>query len=134
MKNVSIIFHSGSYDRVNHGLSVALSALLMGGRAKLYFTHSSLKYLKKEKEKSITLLDGDRDYRERYIKSIENGHVERIEEMIKHCKELGAEFFVCPASMAILNISRDELIEEVDRVVGLASFISDSEDFDLIFV
>lgn len=48
MKNVSVIFHSGSYDRVHHGLSIALSALLMGGKAKLYFTHASLKYVKKE--------------------------------------------------------------------------------------
>ncbi len=54
--------------------------------------------------------------------------------MIEHCKELGAKFFVCPASMAILNISRDELIQEVDRVEGVASFISESEDSDLIFV
>ncbi len=133
MKNISIIFHSGSYDRVNHGLSIALSTLLMGGKARLYFTHSSLKYLKRGK-KSITLPNEDEDYKERYMKSIENGHVERIEDMIKYCKEMGAEFFVCPTSMAILNISRDELIEEVDRAIGLASFISESEGSDLIFI
>ncbi len=106
----------------------------MGGKAKLYFTHGSLIYLKRKKDKSITLLEEDEDCRGGYIKSVENGHVEMMEETIKHCKEVGAEFFVCPASMAILNISKNGMIAEVDRVVGLASFISESEENDLIFV
>ncbi len=134
MKNLSIIFHSGSYDKVNHGLSIALSALLMGGKARLYFTHGALKYLKKKRDAGIQLDEEDDYYRERYIKNVEEGHIERIEEMIKNCKEIGAEFFVCPASMALLNISRDELVDEVDRVIGLASFIAESKDFDFVFI
>ena len=134
MKNLSIIFHSDSYDKVNHGLSIALSALLMGGKARLYFTHGALKYLKKKRNADMQIDEGDDYFKERYIKNVEEGHIERIEEMIKNCKEFGAEFFVCPASMALLNISRDELVDEVDKITGLASFIAESEDFDFIFI
>ena len=134
MKNLSIIFHSGMYDRVNHGLSIALSAMLMGGKARLYFTHASLVYLKKGGDRKIDSLDGDEGYRQRYMRNIEEEHIERIDEMIKNCKEMGAEIYVCPASMSLLNISRDELIEEVDRVMGLASFIAQSEESDLVFI
>ncbi len=135
MKNVSIIFHSGFYDRVHHGLSIALSALLMGGKARLYFTHASLKYVKKGAKPSENIVvEGDEHYAERYISNLKEGHIEELEEVIKYCKDVGAEIYVCPASMAMLNISRDELIDEVDEVIGLSDFINRSKDFDLIFI
>lgn len=79
-------------------------------------------------------MEGDEYYAERYVSSVEEGHVEKLEEMIRYCKEVGAEIYACPASMAMLNISRDELIDEVDEVIGLSDFINRSKDFDLIFI
>lgn len=48
-KGLSIIFHSGSYDRVFHGFSLVLVALALGRDTKCFFTYWSLPYLIKGK-------------------------------------------------------------------------------------
>ncbi|MBE7445248.1 MAG: DsrE/DsrF/DrsH-like family protein [Planctomycetia bacterium] len=48
-KGLSIIFHSGSYDRVYHGFSIVLVALALGQRDKVFFTYWALQYLVKGK-------------------------------------------------------------------------------------
>lgn len=42
---LAIIFHSGSYDRIHHGLSIALAALALGREVRLLFTYGALEYL-----------------------------------------------------------------------------------------
>lgn len=44
-KGLAIIFHSGSYDRISHGLSIALTALALGREVRLFFSYWALEYL-----------------------------------------------------------------------------------------
>ncbi len=49
-------------------------------------------------------------------------------------KQLGGKLYTCPGSMALLNITREELIDEVDECMGLASFLIKTEKDQLLFV
>ncbi|MFQ5875502.1 MAG: DsrE/DsrF/DrsH-like family protein [Dehalococcoidia bacterium] len=47
---------------------------------------------------------------------------------------MGARFYACVSSMAFLNITRDELIDEVDESTGIATFLMETENDQLLFV
>lgn len=102
-KKVGIIFHSGEIDRILHGISISMVYLSFGNNVDLFFTYDALRYLK-----------GDIKERE-------------FEERLKEVKKLKGNVIACVNSMALLNITRDELNQLVDKSGGLASFLSDKD-------
>lgn len=133
-KGIAIIFHSGSYDRFYHGISIALSGLAMGWEAKLFFTYWALRYL--ERGRTISLeLDGEGEkYRDILNKNIQQGHIKNINELLSETKLMGASFYACTSSMGLLNITRDELIDIVDKSMGITTFLAEIEGYMTLFV
>ncbi len=129
-----IIFHSGAYDRVNHGLSIAVAALAMGYDVKMFFTHLSLFHLLKDERYVVDFSEKNEFYVKRYRKFLGEGHIQSIRSQIEDCKKLGGVIYVCPASMALLNISRDELIPEVNGSLGITAFLAEIEGFQTFFI
>ncbi len=136
-KGLGIIFHSGSFDRLHHGMSIALAALALDRKVRFLFTFWALEYLKKEgpptwddevdKEEHLSHIQTIKE-------NIKKGHLESISELIVRMKALGAEFYTCTNSMSILNIARDELIDEVDRPMGLATFLDETAEDQILFI
>jgi peroxiredoxin family protein len=117
MKGMGIIFHSGSYDKVYYGLSIAIAASAIGKDVRCLFSSDALKYLKRENdiEKKIDKMPD-------------------IFELIKDAKKIGVKIYACTNSMALLNIARNELIDEVDKSTGLTTFLIETDDFEIIFI
>ena len=134
MKSLGIVFHSGSYDRVYHGLSFAVAALALGRPVKLFFTYWALEYLKKDALQTLPLDEEARSHQMILKKNIENGHIVNIGELILQAKSMSGKFYACSASMGLLNIARDELIEAVDKSMGIATFLSETQDGQLLFI
>lgn len=133
-KKLSIIFHSGSYDRVYNGLIVALTALAIGRPVTVLFTYWSLEYVCRDRSTAL-FLDADAErYRSVIQKNIDQGHFERMSEMMVQYKKLGGTLYVCAGSMALLNVPRESFIEEVDKSAGMVEFLKEAEDGQLIFV
>lgn len=133
-KGFAIIFHSGSYDRVYHGLSIGIAASALGREVKLFFTYWALEYLKKNKT-NIFKLDKDVQARKRVLdKNIKKGHIVKLEELFKQTKQMGVKFYACTNSMGLLNISRDELIGIVDKSMGIITFLTEAAGGQMIFV
>lgn len=133
-KGLAIIFHSGSFDRLYHGLSIALSALALGREVRLFFTYWALEYLKKEKTVAIKL-DGDgQAHRELLDKNIKAGHMLKTPELFSQTKAMGAKFYACTNSMGLLNIARSELIDEVDKSMGITTFLTETVDYQILFI
>ncbi len=57
-KRLAIIFHSGSFDRLYNGLSIALTALSIERHVKMLFTYWSLEYLRRDNS-SVFYLDNE---------------------------------------------------------------------------
>ena len=121
-KGLGIIFHSGAYDRIYHGFSIALAALALGRDVRLFFSYWALEYLKKKGPPVFELESGSKM------------HKEIIADHVAQVKQMGAKVYACTNSMGILNIARDELIAEVDKAMGLTTFLTETKDHQILFV
>lgn len=133
-KGLGIIFHSGSYDRIYHGLSLTLAALALGREVKLFLSYWSLEYFRKGAPPHFILDKDAENHREIIDKNIKKGHILGLNGLIKQTKAMGAKFYVCTNSMGILNIARDELVEEVDKSMGITTFLTEVSDYQLLFI
>ncbi len=134
---LGIIFHSGSNDRFYHGMSIGLAALALGRKVKFFFTYWALEYLKKGNSSAFeNKVDQEENSAHIQIiqENIRKGHLESFSELIAQSKALGAEFYTCTNSMSILNIARDELIEEVNRPMGLTTFLKETAEDQILFI
>lgn len=133
-KGLGIIFHSGYYDRLYHGLSIALAGLALGREVKFFFTYWALEYLKKDKSSEIELDKEAAIHKKILDKNIKDGHMQKIPELFSQAKAMGAKFYACTNSMGLLNISRDELIKEVDKSMGITTFLTETNEYQLLFI
>ena len=132
-KGLSIIFHSGSYDRVYHGFSIALVALALGRVVQCFFTYWALEYL--VKGKLVFQLNEEGQAHKKILEEhMKKGHIQEISELLTQAKAMGAKFYVCTNSMGLLNISRDELVNEVDKSMGLTTFLAETGQDQILFI
>lgn len=133
-QGLGIIFHTGSYDRVYHGLSFAISGLAMDCSVKMFFTYWALEYLKKGNEKLVKL-DSDGKENKKWIDNNRAaGHMYDIAEYIDKIKTLEGEVFVCSGSMEMLNLKQEDLISSVDKIAGIATFLAETEGYQLLYI
>lgn len=131
---MGIIFHSGSFDRLYHGFSLALAALSLGKEIKCFFTYWALEYLKREQPIEFNIDCEAEHHKDILKKNIEKGHLLKILELIQQVKTMGGKFYACTHSMGILNIARTELIDEVDKSMGLTTWLTETKDYQIIFI
>lgn len=120
-KQVTIILHSGDYDRVSYALSLALVALATGMEVHMLltygglrrFTHGHLEDLGEETTHQL---------RNAINRGLKSGGIEPLPEQLADAKRLGLRLYACAGTMSALNIVRDDLVPEVDEVIGLATF------------
>ena len=119
-----IFLHSGSYDRVYQAASITNVVLAMGGEVHIFFSYGALKRLVKGRTDDVVVEGEAAPFKEEIEKNLARGTFDRISEMLETAKRFGhMKIYACTASMAILNIARDELIDLVDASMGLVSFI-----------
>ncbi len=133
-KGIGIIFHSGSFDRLSHGVNIALSALAMGWEAKFFFTYWALEYLRKGKESPVEFDSEGERYKDLITRNIKEGHISSIHETFAQAKQMGAKFYACTNSMALLNVTRDELVDIVDLSMGITTFLAEIEGYISFFI
>lgn len=134
IRNLAVILHDGGYDRVHHGLSLAVAALALGREVRLLFTYWALTYLKREGHPSLKGPSAERKGVTSLLHKIEKGHVEDVERLLERVKALGGRIYACTNSMGILNISRDELRAEAERPVGLTTFLMECAEDQILFI
>lgn len=133
-RGLGIIFHSGSYDRVYHGLAIALTASALGREVKMFFTYWALEHLRRERTESLYLDNEAEDHRGIVESNLEKGHMRELSELLGDAKELRVKLYVCVSSMAFLNIARDELMDEVDESTGIATFLKETKGYQILFI
>lgn len=133
-KGLAVIFHSGSYDRLYHGLSLSLAALALGREARFFFTYWALDCLRKSRPFPYELDPEARAHQEILDRNMARGHLHKLPELFAQAKRLGARSYACTQSMGLLNISRDELADEIDKSMGLTTFLAETSQDQLIFI
>ncbi|HLE81577.1 MAG TPA: DsrE/DsrF/DrsH-like family protein [Dehalococcoidia bacterium] len=58
-------------------------------------------------------------------------NIQTIPEMIADARELGVRFLVCDNPTAIMGLKKEDLIDDVEDIVGVATYIKESAGADL---
>ncbi|MBI2851444.1 MAG: DsrE/DsrF/DrsH-like family protein [Chloroflexi bacterium] len=118
---VTISLHSGSYDRVTNALSLSIICLAMGMDVTILLTYEALRRFVKG---HLEDMEGtDDEFQNLFHDGIERGSITSIEGKLTEAKNLGLKLYACPSAMATMNIVRQDLVDEVDDLMGLATFI-----------
>ncbi len=121
-ERVTIILHSGSYDRASYALTLALVALASGMEVHLLLTFEGLRRFTKGHLADMGE-ETSPNVRTNIERGLESGGVQALETQLADAKKLGLKLYACPNAIAALNIRLSDLLDEVDNIMGLAAFL-----------
>jgi peroxiredoxin family protein len=143
---VTLILFSGDLDKVLAAFNIATGAAAMGFSVSIFFTFWGLNVVRKKREQGKP-----KDIIRKLLGLFNRGGTRRLKlsrlhmygigslmmkklmkkikfpgvhELIRTAKELGVEFVACTTSMEMMGVAKDDLIEEVDRLAGVATYLS----------
>lgn len=126
-EKVAIVINSASYERVEYALTVALSSAAVGKEVYILFTYGAVIRLKRGDTDKVG--EETSEWMKEPIRiGLKRGSIQKVSELLKNLKRLGARIYACVAAMALHNLTKDELVEEVDEVTGIASFLESVEE------
>jgi len=155
-KDISIVCFSGEFDKMLAAYTIATGAAATNRKVTMFFTFWGLNALKKERgRKSI-----GKDFLSRVFNWLMGGrnnlplsrlnfagaspklmsgmmkknNVAQLDELMEAASALGIRHFACEMSMHILGVAKDDLIDDVQEVVGVATFLNESENAHIIFI
>ncbi len=123
-KTMSIIVHSGTFDKLMPVFMLASTAASMDTQVNLFFTFWGLNALKKGGLKKAKL-PGMMSIGTSMMKGrMAKAKVPTMDEMLKMCRETGnVKIYACSTTMELMHVPKENLIPEVDDIVGAATFM-----------
>ena len=61
-------------------------------------------------------------------------NVATLQELMQAARELGVRMVACEMAMHILELERGDLMDGVEDIVGVATFLNESRDAHIIFI
>ena len=124
---LSLVVHSGDFDKVHYALVLAASAAAIGTPATLFFTMGACRALGAGTAAWRTMpsgLGGDGGERDA-------GFAERrlatFEELLSACAEMGVRFLVCEMGLKAMDLTRDDLRQDISiEEGGVVTFLNDA--------
>ena len=155
-KKISIVCFSGEFDKMLAAYTIATGAAATNREVTMFFTFWGLNALKKQRgRKSIGkeflsrafnwLMGGRNNLPLSRLNfggaspklmsgMMKKNNVASLDELMEAASALGIRFFACEMSMHILGLTKDDLLDDVQQVVGVATFLNESEDAHIIFI
>ncbi len=117
---VAIFLHSGDYDRVHEGLSIAAAAVASGRHADLFFFWWALERLAHDKLDEADL----NPRREDIVNRFETRNVPTLRSLLAFLRDSGkCTLYACSGSLAILGLAPSALEQKVDQLVGWSTIL-----------
>lgn len=126
MKSLAVMVSGGSTNNLVQVLTLLMAAVHSDLKARVFFRDESVYRLTPEKINTIELSDG-------YAHDVA-GVTERLKQydltdLHKLCRDLKAsgdvKFYVCSSSLALCGLKREDLVPEIDGVMGLPTFLTE---------
>jgi len=155
-KKISIVCFSGDFDKMVAAFTIATGAAATNRDVTLFFTFWGLNALKKNRGRVATgksmlaktfnfLMGGLNNLplsRLNFFGAspklmsmmMKKHNVATLPELVEAAHALGVRIVACEMAMHILEVEKSDMIEEVQDVVGVATFLNDSEDAHIIFI
>lgn len=151
VQKLCIILSKGTLDMAYPAFMLGQTAAAMGSEVHVFFTFWGMNVIDKRHVEKLRvssvgnpalpmpnvlgMLPGMTAVATRMMKGrIAKAHVKPLYEMIKDCKDVGVQLHACSTTMEVMGVTRDDLIPEVDDVVGAASFLAMAEGAQTLFI
>ncbi len=156
-RKLCIICSKGSLDMAYPGLVLANAALMEGIDVIMFFTFWGLDMITEEKMDDLKctplgnpsmampngmgipnvlgFLPGMTDFSSSMMKKeIEKLDFPPVREYLDTISDAGGKMYGCKMSMDMMKLTKSDLFEAVDEVVGAMEFMEMSEDAQIIFI
>ena len=155
-KKLSIIAFSGEFDKLTAVFTLATGAAAVGYEVNIFFTFWGLDAIKKEQGRSFVggnwltkifgfMMGGLRVTPTSRFNFLGLGpkifrglmrknNVATLEELVEAAKALGINFYACEMAIHVLGLKREDFVDEVKDVLGVASFLKLSESGQTLFI
>jgi peroxiredoxin family protein len=131
-KKMAIIVHSGTLDKLYSVFMLSSTGGAMDAEVHLFFTFWGLSAVKKRGLESAKL-PGVMSLGTGMMKDkIKKVGTPTLTELLAMCRSTGkVKIYACSTTMAIMDVKKEDLIPEVDEIVGAATFLDIAMDADV---
>lgn len=150
-RKLCIICSKGTIDMAYPGLVLANAALMEGIDVTMFFTFWGLDIVNKKKMNHLKatplgnpsmgmpnllgVLPGVTTMASTMMKKeIEKLDFPPVDEFLEVISDAGAKMYGCKMAMDMMKLTRDDLCEQIDDVIGAMEFMEKSEGAQVIFV
>jgi peroxiredoxin family protein len=147
----TIIVMSGDMDKIFGALIIATGAAAAGMDTTLFFTFWGINAVQKGNRTGKGLMGKMLGLMNRggigrlnpskfsfggmgrwmFKKMMASKNVPSLEDLLQTAIDLGVHLLVCSMSMNVMEIGREDLIDEVEDVVGVAKFVQEAAGSDI---
>jgi peroxiredoxin family protein len=146
-----VVLSKATLDMVYPAFMLANTAATMGYESHIFFTFWGLQVLDKKKVASLKvspvgnpgmpmpnilgMLPGMTAMATRMLKGkMKQVKMPSIPEMISNAKDLGVKLHACSTTMDVMGVPKENLIPEVDDIIGAATFLQISSGAQTLFI
>ena len=131
-KKLALIVQSGTIDKIYCAFILASTAVAMNWEAHLYFTFWGLHSLVKGALDKATLPGDYKHLEETMKKNLQKMNYPSPYQMLKRLKQSNLlKIYACTPTMQMFGTKKEDLIPEVDSMVGAATFLNIAADSDV---
>jgi peroxiredoxin family protein len=129
---MAIIVHSGSLDKLYPVFMLSSTGGAMDIEVHLFFTFWGMDALKKGGLENAKL-PGVMSLGTGMMKGkIKDANVPTLTNLLEMCRETeNVKIYACSTTMEIMGVKKEDLIPEVDEIVGAATFLDIAMDADV---
>lgn len=150
-RKLSIICSKGSLDMAYPGLILANAARMMGIEADLFFTFWGMDIISRKSVNNLKVtpvgnpamhmptimgvLPGVSSMAtSMMMKEIGKLDVPPVQEFLEMLHDAGCGIYACRMASDMMHLDREDLIDEVDDIIGAMEFLEKSEGAQLLFI
>jgi peroxiredoxin family protein len=133
-EKITIVVHSGDYDKVYSALIIANGALAMGMEASLYFTFWGLERLKEGGLDKGPLSKMNMLGLGRWMikKRMKKAGIVSLERLLNDYKELGGKILACDMTMEVMGIKKEDLREDlISDYCAVGTYIKEARESNI---
>ena len=150
-RKLAIICSKGSLDMAYPGLILANAARMMGMEADLFFTFWGMDIITKKKVDHLKVtpvgntamhmpqliggLPGVTDMATTMMKKeIDKLDIPPVGEFLEMVHDAGCGLYACQMSVDMMHLEREDMIDELDDIVGAMEFLERAEGAQMLFI
>ena len=150
-RKLSIICSKGSLDMAYPGLILANAARMLGIEANIFFTFWGMDIITKDKVDHLKVtpvgnpamhmpqmiggLPGMTDMATVMLKKeMTKLDVPPVHEFLEMVHDAGCGIYACKMASDMMHLTKDDLVEEVDEILGAMEFLEMSDGAQLLFI